>query len=145
MEKIAVIGGGISGLSIAQMLKDGYQVKVFEKEAVPGGLIRCERVNGSLFHICGGHVFNSKHQDVLDWFWKFFDRDKEFTLADRNSTVIMKDGKYIPYPVENHVYLMDKENQLSFINDLLQINKDGARGGGKMPITSKTFSSIALA
>ena len=113
---------------MAQLLKDRYEVKLFEKEGTPGGLIRCKRIDGNLFHICGGHVFNSKFQDVLDWFWKFFDRDNEFTLTDRNSVVFMKDGKHIPYPIENHVYMMDENIQMNFIKDLLQISKEGAKG-----------------
>ena len=65
MEKIAIIGAGISGLSVAHFLSDRYDITVFEKENRAGGLIRCLRVNGNLFHICGGHVFNSKRQDVF--------------------------------------------------------------------------------
>lgn len=79
MQKIAIIGAGVSGMSAAHFLKDRYNVTVFEKEKTPGGLIKCCRINGSLFHTCGGHVFNSKHSDVLDWFWTKFDRNKEFS------------------------------------------------------------------
>lgn len=128
MNHIAIIGGGISGLSIAHLLKDRYEVTVYEKESTPGGLVRCKNVNGNLFHICGGHVFNSKFQDVLDWFWKFFDRDKEFVKTDRNSVVFMGDGKQIPYPIENHAYLFDENIQKSIIADLLDINKTGLNG-----------------
>lgn len=121
MKKIAIIGAGVSGLTVAQQLKDRYKVTVYEKESTPGGLIRCRRVDGNLYHICGGHIFNSKRQDVLDWFWNRFDREAEFTKADRNSVVFMKDGKHIPYPVENHIYLFDEETQKRFIDDLLTI------------------------
>lgn len=130
MKNIAIIGGGISGLSTAHFLNEkGYKTVVFEKEAQPGGLIRCERVNGSLFHICGGHVFNSKRQDVLDWFWSKFIREKEFSKTDRNSCVFMDKNNNslehndIPYPIENHVYLFDKETQKSFYEDLEEIDK----------------------
>lgn len=121
MKRIAIIGAGVSGLTVAQQLKDRYKVTVYEKESTPGGLIRCRRVDGNLYHICGGHIFNSKRQDVLDWFWNRFDREAEFTKADRNSVVFMKDGKHIPYPVENHIYLFDEEIQKRFIEDLLTI------------------------
>ena len=89
MERIAVIGAGVSGMTTAHLLKDKAKVVVFEKEGKSGGLIKCRRVNGNLFHTCGGHVFNSKRQDVLDWFWSKFNRDKEFSKADRNSVVFM--------------------------------------------------------
>ena len=85
--KIAVIGGGISGLSAAQFLGEKYDVTVFEKDNRPGGLIKCRRVNGSLFHTCGGHVFNSKRADVLEWFWSKLNRESDFVKADRNSVV----------------------------------------------------------
>lgn len=129
MENIAIIGAGISGLSAAHFLKDKYSVTVFEKEDSPGGLIKCRRVNGSLFHTCGGHVFNSKYQDVLDWFWSKFDRESEFTKADRNSCVFMdKNGSSlehedIPYPIENHIYLFDKQTQEAFYSDLEEIDE----------------------
>lgn len=124
MKKIAIIGAGISGLSMAHFLKERYEITVFEKDDCPGGLIKCRRVNGSLFHTCGGHVFNSKRQDVLDWFWSKFVREKEFSKADRNSVVFMDktdslDYQEIPYPIENHMYLFDEKTQKKFINDLL--------------------------
>ena len=85
MHKIAIIGAGVSGLSAAHFLSDRYEVTVFEKEDRAGGLIKCRRVNGNLFHTCGGHVFNSKRQDVLDWLWSKFVREEEFSKTDRNS------------------------------------------------------------
>lgn len=122
-DKIAIIGAGVSGLSIAWHLQDRYKVVVYEKESSPGGLIRCKRVGGSLFHTCGGHVFNSKRQDVLDWFWSKFDRSVEFSKTDRNSVVFMDDGKEIPYPIENHIYLFDEEIQKKFYEDLKEIDR----------------------
>lgn len=135
MERVAVIGAGISGLSVARLLQDRYAVKVFEKETVPGGLIRCRRVEGSLFHLCGGHVFNSRRQDVLDWFWGQFDRGREFRKADRNAAVAMADSKMIPYPVENHFYLFPQDVQKKIIGDLLQIAADR----GKHPDNFEDF------
>ncbi|MBC7748279.1 MAG: NAD(P)/FAD-dependent oxidoreductase, partial [Methylotenera sp.] len=70
---IAVIGAGISGISISKMLiEEGKNVTLFEKNKKIGGLIKCERINDNLFHRVGGHVFNSKNKDVLTWFWKYF-------------------------------------------------------------------------
>lgn len=128
MLKVAIIGAGISGLSTAHFLKDRFEVKVFEKEGNPGGLIKCRKVNGNLFHTCGGHVFNSKRQDVLDWFWSKFNRDDEFIKADRNSCVFMDKCNTsiehfdIPYPIENHIYLFDKDIQNAFYKDLEEID-----------------------
>lgn len=128
MNRVAIIGAGISGMSTAHSLRDLYEVTVFEKEDKPGGLIKCRRVNGSLFHTCGGHVFNSKRQDVLDWFWSKFTREEEFSKADRNSCVFMDKNETslehdnIPYPIENHMYLFDEATQKAFYEDLEEID-----------------------
>ncbi len=121
--KVAIIGGGISGLSIAQMLNEKNDVVVFEAQDRSGGMIKCDRVNGSLFHRTGGHVFNTKRQDVMDWFWKHFDKEQEFTKAIRNSAVHIEDDFFVPYPIENHSYMFRKEIQESIINDWLTLNK----------------------
>lgn len=121
--KVAIIGAGVSGLSAAHFLQNKYDVTVYEKDSRPGGLIKCRRVGGNLFHTCGGHVFNSKRQDVLDWFWSFFNRDEEFSKADRNSVVFTENGQEIPYPIENHMYLFDSDVQKRFIDDLVYIAK----------------------
>lgn len=126
--KYAIIGGGMSGLAAAKILQEGNnEVILFEANDRPGGMIKCDRVEGHLFHRTGGHVFNTKRQDVLDWFWKHFDREKEFTKSQRNSIVSMENGKEIPYPIENHAYLFDEEKLKSFINDLVTIIQQQGR------------------
>ncbi len=117
--KIAVIGAGISGLSIGQLLKEIHDVTIFESESRPGGLIKCDRIQGNLFHRTGGHVFNTKRQDVMDWFWHFFNRETEFIKTERNSVVSMSDGRIIPYPIENHAYCFENDMMKSFIEDIL--------------------------
>lgn len=123
LQKVAIIGAGISGLSIAQMLTKEFEVKVFEKESKPGGLIKCERVNGNLFHRIGGHVFNSHRQDVLNWFWGKFNKDEEFNKTYRNASLAMSYNKMVPYPIENHIYHFDEKIQKSIIDDLIFMAK----------------------
>ena len=123
--QVAVIGAGISGLTVAQLLKEKYDVAVFEREDKPGGLIRCERVNGSLFHTCGGHVFNTKHEDVLGWVRSYVDFDKDYIKADRNSSIVFDNGLHVPYPIENHIYYLNKDLQYRCIQDFFQIASSG--------------------
>ncbi|SOD18632.1 protoporphyrinogen/coproporphyrinogen oxidase [Pedobacter xixiisoli] len=121
--KVAIIGSGISGLSIANMLNQKHQVTVFEKNQKIGGLVKCERINGSLFHKVGGHVFNSKNQKVLNWFWSFFDIENEFVQAKRKAKILFN-GKIIGYPIENYLYLLDPEIVKKIINELLTLQKE---------------------
>jgi protoporphyrinogen oxidase len=117
LKKAAVIGAGISGMVTARSLRDRYRVTVFEKEDRPGGLIRCREVQGSLFHTCGGHVFNSRRQDVMDWFRGLFDWDCSFVKADRNACIVMPDGSVVGYPVEDHLYQLPEAAQRAAIRD----------------------------
>ena len=125
MKRIAIIGAGISGLTVARMLQPDFDVTIYESEEKAGGLVRCEKIEGNLFHICGGHVFNTKHQDVLNWFWQYFDKENEFILAQRNSSIFMPSGQNIPYPIENYIYLLPKDLQEAIIRDLLQLSRTG--------------------
>lgn len=121
MKHYAIIGAGISGLSAARMLSEkGIDAVVFEKNETPGGLVRCKYVNGVLYHQVGGHVFNSRKQEVLDWFWKQLDKEN-FTLATRHAVVSMEDGNKVDYPIENHLYQMNNEIRSAVLDDLLGI------------------------
>lgn len=119
--KYIIIGAGISGLSIAQLLNKDNEVIVLEKDNRPGGMIKCDRVEGSLFHRTGGHVFNTKREDVMKWFWSFFDQERDFIKTVRNSSVVMDDGKLIPYPIEYHAYLLGKETGTKIVADLVEM------------------------
>jgi protoporphyrinogen oxidase len=120
--KVAIIGTGISGLSIAKMLsKQQHDITLFERAPAPGGLIKCERVNDCLFHKVGGHVFNAKNDQVLEWFWSHFDRDNEFVKARRKARVFFNNA-IIGYPIENYIYLFNKDLIKKIIPELLSLN-----------------------
>lgn len=139
MSKIAIIGAGISGLTTGRLLQanTANSVVIYEKQAQAGGLCQCRRIDGSLFHLCGGHVFNSKRQDVLDWFWQHFDKESEFTLARRNSVISMQDGQLVPYPIEDHVYCLGKDVLEQFMRELDLIEQ--SQSGGQEPENFEQF------
>ena len=118
MKKVVVIGSGISGLSISRMLSDQYDVEIVEKDHKFGGLIKCERIEGNLFHRVGGHVFNSRNQVVLDWFWSHFDKEKEFLSATRNAKIRMNE-QLVGYPIENYLYQLPEEQLKPIVNELI--------------------------
>ncbi|MDW5287886.1 protoporphyrinogen/coproporphyrinogen oxidase [Formosa sp. PL04] len=123
--KVAIIGAGISGLSAAQILqKQQHEVCIYEKSDRPGGLIKCTIEEGNLYHRVGGHVFNSRHEDVLEFFWNFFDRPNEFSKTIRNAKILLQD-KLVGYPIENFLYQLDEATVENIVNEILDLNKAG--------------------
>lgn len=116
---IAIVGAGISGLSIARMLKEREVPAVlFESADKIGGLVRCDRIDGKLFHRVGGHVFNTKDPHIRDWFWRQFDRDKEFVATKRKAKILLN-GREIGYPIENSLHQLPPEIIGGILDDLL--------------------------
>ncbi|MEQ9299440.1 MAG: NAD(P)-binding protein [Cyclobacteriaceae bacterium] len=115
--EVVIIGSGISATSQARLLKErGVDALLLEKSAQPGGLVSCVEIDGRLYHKVGGHVFNSKNPEVLDWFWKHFNRDREFVHAQRNAKVLLE-GQYIGYPIENHLFQLPNHIVKRVINE----------------------------
>jgi renalase len=62
---VAIIGGGIAGLSCAQsLLASGYSVTVFEKGRRPGGRVSTRRANGFVFDH-GAQYFTAEDREFL--------------------------------------------------------------------------------
>lgn len=126
-EKVAVVGAGITGVAAASVVGAlGHDVTVYESNRAPGGLIRCEVVEGNLFHKVGGHIFNAKDADVSEWFWGHFDKEKEFLKAERNARILLN-GQVVGYPLENHLYQLDQLRLKSIVSELLQLQAKGYR------------------
>lgn len=126
MSRAAIIGAGISGLASARILREkGYDVTIFEKEQTPGGLIRCDVVQGVLYHKVGGHVFNSKDKNVLDWFWHQMPDQQAFHKATRHAVVALTDGVLPSYPIENHLYQLPEPMCRQILHELLHISANG--------------------
>jgi protoporphyrinogen oxidase len=121
---VIVIGSGISGLSIANILVENCKVEVLEKSSKIGGLIKCDRIKGNLFHRVGGHVFNSRNQKVTDWFWQYFDKEKEFLKAKRNAKIDIC-STTVGYPIENYIYQLPDDIKTPILSEIIEkINQD---------------------
>lgn len=97
--KIAVLGGGISGLAAAaRLLEYGHDITLFEKDAHLGGLCKTEYFDDYVFDIHGGHVFNSKYPEIKNWVFSLISQNL-WQHSDRIS-LIEYHGKMINYPFE---------------------------------------------
>src|SRR3954463_14961096 len=60
-----IVGGGLAGASTAMFLrKAGIEPVVFERAAVPGGLVRSDRMNGVIYEPSGSHIFHTDDEEV---------------------------------------------------------------------------------
>ena len=119
--KIGVLGAGISGLSIARLLNKHFNVEVLEKNELPGGIARTKEVNGIPYHLVGGHCFNSKHSDVLDFVFNEVLLLSEWQKIKRKSKIRFHQNE-IDYPIEfsvKQIYQFNKELAMQITADFL--------------------------
>lgn len=107
--KIAILGGGISGVSLARLLAaDGHRVVVLEREARAGGLCRSRRLGEFTFDEAGGHIVFSKDQRVLAWQLERCGGEAGTVRTVRNTKIRWHD-RWVPYPFENGVGHLPKD------------------------------------
>ncbi|MEO0478328.1 MAG: FAD-dependent oxidoreductase [Planctomycetota bacterium] len=107
--KIAILGAGISGVSLARMLAaDGHAVTVLEKSDRAGGLCKSRQIDGFTFDDAGGHIMFSKNQKVLGWMKDRCGGDEGIVETVRKTRIRWHD-RWVPYPFENGVGHLTKE------------------------------------
>jgi len=107
--KIAILGGGISGVALARMLAaDGHRAIVLEKAERPGGLCKSRRYGEFTFDEAGGHILFSKDQRVLDWQLARCGGEAGTVRTVRNTKIRWHD-RWVPYPFENGVGHLTKQ------------------------------------
>jgi len=125
--KIGIIGAGISGLSVAQLLKDYFEVEILERNFDYGGIAKTRRVENVAYHMVGGHCFNSKHQDVLDFVFGKILKKEDWHIKNRNAVIKLR-GKEVSYPIEyaiKEIYNFDPILAINITKDFLNTTDDG--------------------
>ena len=105
MKKAIIIGGGVTGLSIAWKLSEkGYEVKVIEKDEFIGGLARSIKMGNYFFDI-GPHAFTTKDEEIFKKVMDLFKSETGEMLYTKRTVKMMFRGKYVDYPLSVKVLL----------------------------------------
>lgn len=103
-------------------------VTILEQSTKPGGLARSERDDRGFLWDMGGHVVFS-HFDYFDWTLDMAVTD--WNKKRRAAFAFMKGAddkrRFIPYPVQNNIEVMDKVDQQKCLSGLEQIAKSPAK------------------
>ena len=103
--KIGILGGGLTGLTVAANLDCDFEV--LEKENRCGGLCRSFKQSGFTFDCTGAHIIFSRNPRPVDYMLSL--------LADnvhkgrRNNKIYYKD-RYVKYPFENGLSELPKQD-----------------------------------
>lgn len=123
--KIAILGAGISGISLYDILNKQYgiQCDIYEKENKIGGLCKTEVVNDYVYDLSGGHVFNSKYEDVKEYVFDLIPKEK-WTYSRRLSNIIYDKNTIVDYPFEFSLSKLPVEVAVECIEGLYRRNDD---------------------
>jgi len=118
--RVCIGGGGLAGLSLAYFLRGLSNVVLVEANSRVGGLLRSEAVNNFIFDTGGAHIIFSRDRDVLN----FIVETIGGVVKHRRDARIFYNGRFIKYPFENGIYMLDPEERfeilLDFVNNLLR-------------------------
>ena len=102
--KIAILGAGVTGLSLARFLVEGGfdadSIHLFEESAAPGGLCASKTVDGFTYDVTGGHILYSKDKLAMSWMQDACGGPDAFVRKDRH-TRIRFGQRWVNYPFEN--------------------------------------------
>ncbi len=124
VKDIGILGGGISGLSLACFLEKPFEV--LEKNPECGGLFERFQKDGFTFDVFGCHIFFTKNKAVKDFVKSLFDND--LLAVSRKNKIYLK-GRFVVYPIENGLGGLEKEDAARCLTDY--VNQHLLREAGK--------------
>ena len=113
MKKIVILGAGVTGLSLGQMLKDKAEVLILERHNHIGGIAATRKKEGGTYHTVGGHCFNSKYPEVMKFVFSILQENQRHK-TQRLSRINF--GEYeVDYPVEFSIkQIFEKDPDFAF-------------------------------
>ncbi|PTD94172.1 FAD-dependent oxidoreductase [archaeon SCG-AAA382B04] len=126
MKEIGILGGGLTGLTLAHLLeKRGHGTEILEKNEECGGLMRSIEKNGFTFDYGGSHVLFSRDEETLSFLLKQIEGNR---VKNRRNTKILFKNKFVKYPFEYGLSNLPKKDNFeclySYINKKIQNRED---------------------
>jgi protoporphyrinogen oxidase len=116
--KTAILGGGLTGVTLARLLRDrGHNVEVLEAEESIGGLCRSLTLDGFTFDTGGSHIIFSRDREVLSFMRQVLGPNKDTRI--RNTRILFRDI-LVKYPFENGLSQLPKEDLFFCINEFVK-------------------------
>lgn len=123
--KICIIGAGVSGLAIGRLLNKQHEVFIYEEAERLGGIAKTKKVNDISYHMIGGHCFNSKNKEVMDFVFNEVMSKDNWHKVKRKSKIFFQDH-LISYPIEYSIKEINKFDQnlaFSITNDFFNADE----------------------
>lgn len=132
-KNIGILGGGIAGLSLANFLQNN-SIAIIEKAEKVGGLCRSYEINGLSYDV-GPHIMFSKNEKVLEFMTSITK-----TQQLRRSNQIFLDGKFIKYPFENFLGMLEDKVKIDYcLNTFLNNPYKNMPANNMLAFFLKTF------
>ena len=116
--KTAILGGGLSGLTLARLLREqGEEVVVLEAEPEYGGLCRSKTDQGFTFDTGGSHIIFSRDEEVLAFMRRMIAGNEQ---RNNRTTKIFFKQRFVKYPFENGLSDLPQEDRFFCINEFIK-------------------------
>ncbi len=119
MDKIMVVGAGLSGATVARLFAEaGYNVTVLDKrEEIGGNLYDYVDTNGILIQPYGKHVFHTNDKTVFEFLSKF----TEWRKYEHKVLARVRKDKLVPVPFNlNSLHALFPEDMANRIEEVLK-------------------------
>ncbi|MFA5221901.1 MAG: FAD-dependent oxidoreductase [Methanoregula sp.] len=117
--KTAILGGGLSGLTLARLLHEkGMDLVVLEAEPAYGGLCRSRTDKGFTFDTGGSHIIFSRDENVVAFMRQMIRGNEQRNT--RNTKIFYK-GQHVKYPFENGLADLPAEDRFLCISEFIKM------------------------